>query len=280
MHLSGTDKKSIIKGKPKLLYIGAYRPNPGWMRSTHTHGCLELMFVKEGNGFIRIRDKDCAFKRGNLIVLNPQVPHTEYVKEGEQCDLVFLGISRLSVDGFNKNSLALSGDYSIVETGEYYESLSHFFELLIAENVAKPYYFTQISDSLLSLVISLVLRLTSYERGENSVSVKTYDEVKNYIDINFTNIDTIDDVCRSLYVNKYYLTHLFKDTIGVPPLRYLIQKRIDYAKKLLTTTNKPISEIANECGYMDSAYFCRIFKKLTDTSPKAYREQNSIKGGK
>lgn len=273
MHLSGTDKKSIVKRKPKLLYIGAYRPSPGWMRSTHTHGCLELTFVKEGSGFIRIGDSDCPFQRGNLIVLNPLVPHTEYVRDGEQCDLVFLGISRLCVDGYNKNSLVKKGDYAITETGEYYESLRQLFELLIAENVQKPDYFTQISDSVLSIVISLVLRLTTAEQ-EKEESNKTYDEVKNYIDDNFTSIDTIDDVCQNLYVNKYYLTHLFKDTIGVPPLRYLIQKRIDYAKTLLKSTNKPISVVAKECGYTDSAYFCRVFKKVTSVSPKAYRDIN------
>jgi YesN/AraC family two-component response regulator len=187
--------------------------------------------------------------------------------------LVFLGISRLCVEGYNKNSLVKNGDYAITETGEYYESLRQLFELLIAENVQKPDYFTQISDSVLSIVISLILRLTTAEQEKKEIN-KTYDEVKNYIDDNFASIDTIDDVCQNLYVNKYYLTHLFKDTIGVPPLRYLIQKRIDYAKTLLKSTNKPISVIAKECGYMDSAYFCRVFKKVTSISPKAYRDIN------
>ena len=273
MQLFGTDKKSIITRRPKLLYIGAYRPNPGWMRRTHSHNCCELTFVKDGNGFIRIGETNYPFHRGNLIALNPLVPHTEFVCEGEQCDLVFLGISRLSVEGYEKNSLVRESNFAIAETGEFYDALCTYFEQLIAENELKSDYFTLVSDSLLSIIISFVLRLTSPEVDRLLENKKTYDAVKDYIDKSFATIDTIDDICRSLYVNKFYLTHLFKDTMGIPPLKYLIQKRIDHAKTLLENTDKTISIIAKECGYMDSAYFCRVFKKVTSLTPNAYREQ-------
>ncbi len=273
MQLFGTDKKSIFIRKPKLLYIGAYRPNPGWMRSLHTHNFCELMFVKEGNGLIRIRETDHQFIRGDLIALNPNVPHTELIFDAPERDIIFLGITRLNLDGYEKNSLVKNADYCIAHTGEFYETLRNYFEQLTAENEMKPDYFTLVSDSLLAIIISYTLRLTSPEANKLFESKKNYNEVKEYIDRYYTTIDTIDDVCKDLYINRFYLTHLFKDSIGIPPLKYLIQKRIEHAKSLLETTDKSIGIIAKECGYLDTAYFCRVFKKVTSVTPKAYRDK-------
>ena len=120
-------------------------------------------------------------------------------------------------------------------------------------------------------MISYILRLTSERAEELFENKKTYVEVKEFLDRNFTTIDTIDNVCRSLYINKFYLTHLFKDTLGIPPLKYLIQKRVSLAKKLLASTDNSISDIAKACGYVDIAYFCRVFKKVENMTPLDYR---------
>lgn len=58
----------------------------------------------------------------------------------------------------------------------------------------------------------------------------------------------------------------------MPPIKYLIYKRMEHAKQLLISDNgMSINEIAEECGYSDTAYFCRVFKKTVDITPLQYK---------
>lgn len=274
MQLPGTDKKSIFLKKPKLLYIGIYKPNAGWLRSIHSHDFCEVMFVKAGDGLFRVNDTSYPVKKGDLITCNPGVNHAEYVSDSSERDLMFLGITRIRIEGYPENCLLKNEPFKIVSTGPFYEQIKQYFEQLLVENEMKPAYFSVISESLLTIIISYVLRLTSDNTDELFESKKTYTEVKEFFDRNYTTIDTIDNVCRSLYINKFYLTHLFKDTLGIPPLKYLIQKRVSLAKRLLATTSDPISDVAKACGYVDIAYFCRVFKRVEGVTPLAYRKSS------
>ena len=272
MELSGTDKKSIFLKKPKLMYIGVYRhSHGGWMNKLHCHDFCEIMLVKSGSGKFRVNDETYPFQKGDMIVCNPRVMHNEFFDDGVSTDIMFLGIARVLIEGYPSGALLKDAEFRLVNTGAFYDRVMGYCDQLLWENELKPAYFSVISDSLLKILVSFVLRLTSRRAEEIFESKRTYTEVKEFLDNNFTTIDTIDNVCRSLYINKYYLTHLFKDTLGIPPLKYLIKKRVSLAKKLLAETDKPIGDVAKACGYVDVAYFCRVFKNVEGTTPLAYR---------
>ena len=131
---------------------------------------------------------------------------------------------------------------------------------------------TDIQESLLNILISYILRLS--DDAKITENTNTCNQIKDYLDKNYTSNKTINDICRDLYINKYYLTHLFKDAMGVPPLKYMITKRISLAKELLSTTDLPVEEIAEKCGYTDVSYFVKVFKKAEGISPTDYRNNN------
>jgi len=68
-----------------------------------------------------------------------------------------------------------------------------------------------------------------------------------------------------------YLTSCFRKELGVTPVTYLNRYRVNQARRLLTETNKNITEIAMEVGFSDSGYFSRIFRREVGCSPEAYR---------
>ncbi len=63
----------------------------------------------------------------------------------------------------------------------------------------------------------------------------------------------------------------FRDAVGESPLEYLQALRLDAARQLLQSTNLSIAEIAQRCGYQDTAWFARLFRRLYDVTPRAYR---------
>ena len=99
----------------------------------------------------------------------------------------------------------------------------------------------------------------------------SYLKAKEYFDELFAEIDSIDAVCKSLFVNKYFLAHLFSQNLGMPPVKYLIQKRIEHACKCLETSDMNVADIGKACGFADPCYFSRIFKKTKGVTPLRYR---------
>ena len=74
-------------------------------------------------------------------------------------------------------------------------------------------------------------------------------------------------------VNKFHLVHTFTKQIGLSPINYAINKRIQEAKNLLATTSYSIRDIASIVGFCNSSYFSQMFKKVTGVTPKNYRDE-------
>lgn len=75
-------------------------------------------------------------------------------------------------------------------------------------------------------------------------------------------------------MNKYYLAHAFTKHTGVSPINYLIKKRIEEAKNLLSATDYSVAQIALSVGFSSHAYFAQVFKKEVGMSPISYRKQS------
>ena len=100
-------------------------------------------------------------------------------------------------------------------------------------------------------------------------------KIKNYIDSHYSENITLDFLSNLTYVNKFHLVHLFTKEMGISPINYLINKRIDESKNLLSTTNYSIRDISSIVGFSNSSYFSQMFKKITGISPKDFRSNNS-----
>lgn len=82
---------------------------------------------------------------------------------------------------------------------------------------------------------------------------------------------TLKEVAREVNISQSYLSQCFRDVVGVSFNEYVRQARMDWAKKLLADTNKPIYWIATQTGYRNEKYFSRVFKEKTGMLPSTYR---------
>lgn len=98
-------------------------------------------------------------------------------------------------------------------------------------------------------------------------------EVKEYLEQNFSERITLDELSKAFYINKYYLTRVFKEQYGMSITSCLTSLRITHAKQLLRFTDKTVEEIGMECGLGALHYFSRVFKEVEGVAPSVYRSQ-------
>ena len=93
-----------------------------------------------------------------------------------------------------------------------------------------------------------------------------------YIDTDLQTDLSLKTFAKYLNVNASYLSTLFSKEVGLPISEYVNKARVSHAKKLLLGTDLPIKSIAEQCGFSDTHYFSRVFRKLEGTTPNAYRQ--------
>ena len=107
---------------------------------------------------------------------------------------------------------------------------------------------------------------------------KTYaNQIKSFIDSNFTKTITISDIIKSINLSHSYACRVFKNTFGLSIKNYIINCRLSSAEYQLRSTKKTIKEIAHSVGYGDELYFSTAFQKKHGISPSSYRNENTYK---
>lgn len=128
-----------------------------------------------------------------------------------------------------------------------------------------------------SYVIQLLVKLEEvYDANRQTLEIiKPIDErviaMLNKIEENYQTNIHMEVLCDALFVDKYYMSHLFKKATGFTIVEYIQSKRIQYAKKLIIE-GMPITEVCYACGFQDYSNFYKTFRKLVKQSPKAYRD--------
>jgi AraC-like DNA-binding protein len=96
-------------------------------------------------------------------------------------------------------------------------------------------------------------------------------EVKRYLDRNFLDASSLEQLTKRFGINEFKLKHGFKKLFDSSPMRYLQQKRLEYALMLLRDSDRTIKSIAGEIGYTHAANFTIAFTKAFGASPLHYR---------
>ncbi|MGN0983934.1 MAG: helix-turn-helix domain-containing protein [Gemmiger sp.] len=132
----------------------------------------------------------------------------------------------------------------------------------------------RIFEKLTSLLTLLMEESWHPGNGQhNGTKKQNLQEIKEYLDTHYSEKITLDELAERFYINKFYLSRVFKEQFGTSVNGYLLQLRITHAKRLLRFTDWPIEKIGQECGMNDANYFSRTFKKVEGIAPGQFRRQ-------
>ena len=101
---------------------------------------------------------------------------------------------------------------------------------------------------------------------------ETLDRIRDYIRENYQKRLSLDDVADAFFINRTYLSEMFRERFGKNFVQYKNEVRIERAKVLLTDTRLSIAQIAAQCGFDNTSYFAVVFRQITGRTPGQFRK--------
>jgi len=148
------------------------------------------------------------------------------------------------------------------------ESVSRAYAALI-QRFHRPGMQNHANASLMELIYSLsdaVRHTRSNPRTDALLPVLTF------IHAHYHRPLTLDELAAMTGYSKSRFSHLFAEAMGISPIQYQNDLRLNAARELLSSTNLTVADVARSCGFSDPLYFSRCFRKKYGVSPTEYRK--------
>lgn len=241
----------------KVKYVGKLH-KPILAKEKHCHEFFEVVCYTSGNGFVDLDGEIVPFSAGDVFVIPPQVEHSDYAENGfENYHYEF------EDSAFPYKKWVYFRDN---ESGDFLDMTKKLYREV---QLKRPNY-KEIVENLYNVLFNYILAF--YGKEQFSVAVES--AINDMID-NFTNPNyNLSKYIKEIPLNEDYFRRTFIKETGLTPLQYLIDMRINHAKRLLRyreKNNLSIQEIAWMSGFADNLYFSRVFKKATGVAPREWK---------
>lgn len=260
---------------------------------SHIHDYFQIWYVLCGSFHHVVNYQSFQQNAGDLLIVPPYIPHkidTSQASSNLQfifCDLAenFLN---LFPEGMEKSNLfyltylrPLAYNATTVSpflsfSGNGAERVEALYSKLLSEykknTPLSPAYIRADLIQLLSLVAEHYHAATSHKGDALYAQYRAaLQETLDYIEAHYTESISLNDICNIALMSPSSFSYVFKQLTGKTLIAYIHSLRIRLAMKLLETTSLSISDISWKCGYTDTTYFGKVFKRHTGMLPKKYQ---------
>ena len=259
-----------IRGTAKLLNVASAKYGGDWHSVPHTHNHIELFYITGGNGQFLIEDQLYPVNANHLIIINPNVTHTEVSLNAQPLEYIVLGIEGIEL-AISDNS---NGRFCILdhfESAQIHSSLRNILREMEMKNTG----YEDVCQAFMEILIIRLMRSTNLAVPTEPQVItgnKQCAAVRRYIDLHFKEPLSLDQLAEEVHMNKYYLSHAFKREYGVSPINYMVSKRLDESKYLLSETDLSMSQIAQLLGFSSLSYFSQVFRRTQSITPMEFRQ--------
>jgi Transcriptional regulator containing an amidase domain and an AraC-type DNA-binding HTH domain len=257
------------------------------MPALHFHNEYEMYYLFDGTRRYIIEEQTYDLSKGSLILINKQQVHRT-LSHLDPCH------DRLLIEFNEEPMFSLLKQLFHISLIDFFEKNQGVFHFTQNDQSYIERLFQDIEEELSSkqtgyeklIMLRIAELIFHINRSNDSRKVKSISpsatlpkkfqlvqEVREYIATPEGKFTSLEELALKFFVDKSYLSRIYKESIGLTVHESINIKRIKYAQELIANTEHSLQKIALKSGFQSLTYFERVFRKHTDTSPLKYRKR-------
>ncbi len=267
------------------MLVGAYEEHR-YRICLHMHDFLEVCVVLDGHCVHRTPDGDEHALPGSVFVLTPGALHGFLAGDEDDAHVVNLLFHRDFFVHYRADlapMVAYSALFTVpnphiasfVLSEQELAALAPYLLSLCRENRVHAFPVTH-QNALGLLIVSMLCHMYAGRISETRIRrIPDHRLLRciEYMNGHLAESVTVETLCELAFCSPSSLRRSFEALIGLSPTQYLTRLRLQRATELLQSTALPLSDIAQQCGFYDSAQFSRRFRAHAGLSPREYRRR-------
>ena len=250
----------------RLQYCGLL-PRTGGSFERHAHDTYEFHYVVGGRGAFEVGSSTLTIGPGDFFYTRPRTAHRSVVAAAGDYLLQYLVF--LALDGPGDGGVAADldgrfGEGVIRRLGDRHHGF--FAEVARLCDGADPCLQRAAVFKFAGVLYEVMGDAPAMRHGHPAVE-RALDLMRGQVGTAFT----LDALVTALGIEKSYFIRLFKQRVGVPPMKYAMHLKMSAAADLLRSGTEPLAVVAEQVGFADPYHFAKCFKQWSGTAPGAYR---------
>lgn len=254
-----------------IVFISTQRTNASENLFPQRHEYYELNYLTRGRTKINLDGLMISYEAHDFVLIPPKMQHNLYSAKDESYrnyTICFTGNAEFLSSLIRDDQVIMFRDYD----GSVNFLVSEIFRLYNSNGMQDAeFYSAYLYIVLMHLQKGRILDVAAAAaRGEDPV-----EKAVRFINDNILlQPITVSDAADVAGLSPAHFTRMFQNKIGIAPVKYIIEVKMNYAKKMLAEQDLSIKEIARLLHYEDQLYFSRQFTKCMGMSPRKYRSES------
>lgn len=258
--------------KEHLFYLqdfALFELHAGSYTTRSYYPCYTILYTYQGYGQLEYRGKTYHLGEGDGFFIDGRLPHHYHCAGDIWNHAIFVVNGPQLHELYNQFAANERFLFTQPINGSLQTGLEKVLELY---RIARPYRDWQISAILFDMLTQLLVSSVE-DSGRNVAMPKNLQFLIHYIENNYNKSLTLEHLSAFSGISRSHLSREFKKYTGYAPSDYIIQLRLDAARKLLGSTGMTAASVAYETGFHNLNNFTKLFKKNFGVTPGEYRKQ-------
>ena len=250
----------------------------------HWHPEIEITYVQKGTMCYKVNHMVYHLKEGDIVFNNSGALHSGTMENQKDCAYIPVTFDSRLIYGFFQSTVnskyvdpviqdSMLPAICIDQSEPWHKPFREYLLRIIDLDEKKPdFYELDITICLQSMWRRLLEHITYEPQASREISLE-YDRIKkilSYIEENYQNKITLNDIAGHIHLCESECTRLFKRHMNTTLFAFLQEYRIERSLEFLQD-DQPVSAVADKAGFSDPNYYSKVFAKIKGCSPREYR---------
>ena len=250
----------------------------------HWHPEIEITYVQKGTMCNKVNHMVYHLKEGDIVFNNSGALHSGTMENQKDCAYIPVTFDSRLIYGFFQSTVnskyvdpviqdSMLPAICIDQSEPWHKPFREYLLRIIDLDEKKPDFYELDITICLQSMWRLLLEHITYEPQASRENSLEYDRIKkilSYIEENYQNKITLNDIAGHIHLCESECTRLFKRHMNTTLFAFLQEYRIERSLEFLQD-DQPVSAVADKAGFSDPNYYSKVFAKIKGCSPREYR---------